>query len=71
MYRNMNDKFYFNNPININEITMVSAFYDIGRDNWNNSKRSAEYYIDSFNSFLYSANSKLKFDLVMIVISMF
>jgi len=44
----MNDKFYFNNPININEITMVSAFYDIGRDNWNNSKRSAEYYIDSF-----------------------
>ncbi len=32
----------------LNEITLVTAFFDIGRNDWSKYKRSSEYYINSF-----------------------
>ena len=39
---------------NDNEITLVTAFFDIGRDKWPNCdfKRTTEFYIDSFLTYL-------------------
>jgi hypothetical protein len=33
-------------------ITIVTAFYDIGRGNWDSMKRTPEYYIESFMKYL-------------------
>ena len=34
------------------EITIVTAFFDIGRGNWNSYNRSVDYYLESFNNYL-------------------
>ena len=54
-----------NNPVIKNssndEVTIVTAFYDIGRGNWGNMKRSIEYYINSFKNYLNLRYSMIVF----------
>lgn len=39
---------------NINSITLVTAFFDIGRESWNSYQRTPEYYLESFNKMVCS-----------------
>jgi len=51
MYNELNE---VNELYELNDITIVTAFLDIGRDKWPNSefKRTTEFYIDSFLHYL-------------------
>ena len=44
------------------KITIVTAFYDIGRGNWGIMKRSVEYYINSFKNYL-----SLEYEMVVFI----
>jgi len=42
----------FNEVFLKNDITIVTAFYDIGRENWTNYSRSIDEYLNSFKEYL-------------------
>jgi beta-1,4-mannosyl-glycoprotein beta-1,4-N-acetylglucosaminyltransferase len=48
--------------LNFDKITIVTAFYDIGRDNWNNYNRSVDYYFESFYNYF-----KLDYQMVIFI----
>lgn len=49
---------YNNNKTDINDIIFITAFFDIGRENWNNLSRSVDNYFDSFKKFLTNTKHK-------------
>ena len=49
-----NNPKYFNN--NNSDIVIVTAFFNINRENWNTSKRDVNYYLDSLKILLSTEN---------------
>jgi hypothetical protein len=49
---------YDNKQSNINDIIYITAFFDIGRENWKNLSRNVDYYFSSFKLFLTNVKNK-------------
>jgi len=45
----------------MNDITIVTAFYDIGRENWNNYSRDTRYYFECFERLCQLQNKIIVF----------